>query len=402
VRFGSDRALACGGVIALGALIGNVDTYAIEGERRSETASAPMGFRVGSPQQLAKSTCQWRLVPSKRRQQPGRGKVAESAEHAFLSDAFLQILEDTSKSRLYAYKEADRKRFDFACDLATNWKRAVSGQTLWKHNEGIDKDIRMLLSEAESDALVYVARTTMKNKAVLHEAISDYKKAGLADRLDRLRVFWVPEDFDADSESHRSLVYSDLENSLSRDLLLAVVLGGITEQDVASFATWSGMCGLSLAVLAQVEASGFSNYTQLGKQMGVGVAPVKDRIIRLDLTGFIVRSSDPRKSGTIYEVSPKGYALMDLCGRLAAERGKGGHVDSGLSHVCSLLGIDPRRVDLWPSLPDYNASLEGRDPIPHPHRDTSSRLAREINDALARWDVSLPDPHYEIPSLDIS
>ncbi|MGW4270912.1 hypothetical protein ACWEGQ_00745 [Streptomyces seoulensis] len=329
------------------------------------------------------------------------GQVAESAEHAFLSDAVLQILEDASTSRLYAYKEADRKRFDFACDIATNWKRAVSGQTLWKHSEGIDKDIRMLLSESESDALVYIARTTMKNKSVLHEAISDYKRAGLADRLDRLRVFWVPEDFDADSESHRSLVYSDLENSLSRDLLLAVVLGGITEQDIASFATWGGMCGLSLAVLAQVEASGFGNYTRLGKQMGVGVNPVKERIIRLNLTGFIVRSPDPRKSGTIYEVSPKGYALMDLCGRLAAERDKGGNVDSGLRHVCSLLGIDPRKVDLWPFIPEYDAQLDGGS-NPHPRRDTSSRLAREINHALARWGVVLPDPHYEIPRLYIS
>ncbi|MEU5268064.1 hypothetical protein AB0G77_05825 [Streptomyces hygroscopicus] len=328
--------------------------------------------------------------------------MTESAEHAFLSDAVLKILEDASKSRLYAYKEADRKRFDFACDLATNWKRAVSGQTLWKHSEGIDKDIRMLLSEAESDALVYVARTTMKNKAVLHEAISDYKRAGLTDRLDRLRVFWVPEDFDADSESHRSLVFSELQNSLSRDLLLAVVLGGITKQDIASFATWSGMSGLSLAVLAQVEASGFGNYTQFGKQMGVGVAPVKERIIRLSLTGFIAPSPDPRKSGTIYEVSPKGYALMDLCGRLAAERGKGGDVDSGLRHVCSLLGIDPRRVDLWPFLPDYGTSFDESGTTVRPGRDISSRLAKEINDALARWGVSLPDPHYEIPSLDIS
>ncbi|MFB7134407.1 hypothetical protein ACFCZY_22645 [Streptomyces sp. NPDC056237] len=326
--------------------------------------------------------------------------MAESAEHAFLSDAVLQILEDASKSRLYAYKEADRKRFDFACDLATNWKRAVSGQTLWKHSEGVDKDIRMLLSEAESDALVYVARTTMKNKSVLHEAISDYKKTELSDRLDRLRVFWVPEDFDADSESHRSLVYSELRHSISRDLLLSVVLGGITEQDVASFATWSGMCGLSLAVLAQIEASGFGSYTQLRRQMGVGVTPVKERIIRLSLTGFIAPSLDPRKSGPIYEVSPKGYALMDLCGRLVAERDKGGYVDSGLKHVCSLLGIDARRVDLWPFLPDYDPSIDG--PGLHIRRDTSSRLAKEIIGAIATWGVSLPDPRYEIPSLDIS
>lgn len=328
--------------------------------------------------------------------------MAESVEHAFLSDSILQILENVSRSRLYAYKEADRKRFDFACDLATNWKRAVSGQTLWKHTKGIDKDIRMLLSETESDVLIYVARSTMKNKAVLHEAISDYRRAGLKDKLSRLRVFWVPEDFDADSDSHRELVQSDLQESVSRDLLLSVVLGGITERDVSSFVAWSGMIGLSLAVLAEVEASGFGNYTQLGKKLGIGATPVKERIIRLSLTGFIVPGSNPRASGSVYEVSPKGYALMDLCGRLSAERDKGGDVDSGLAHICSLLGVDPKMVDLWSPFPGYDASLliGSHELKMHPRFDPSSRLAMEIDAAFKNWGVSFPDPHYKIPSVD--
>ncbi|MFF4866028.1 hypothetical protein ACFY3J_30785 [Streptomyces sp. NPDC001231] len=329
--------------------------------------------------------------------------MAESAEHAFLSDSILQIMDAASESRLYAYREAERKRFDFACDLATNWKRAVSGQTLWKHTEGVDKDVRMLLSESESDALIYVARSTMKNKAVLYEAISDYKKTGLSERLDRLRVFWVPEDFDADSESHRKLVHSELKESVSRDLLLSVVLGGITDRDVSSFATWSGTSGLSLAVLAEVEDSGFGNYTQLAKKIGISAGPIKERIIRLSLTGFIVPSSDPRISGTIYEVAPKGYALMDLCGRLFAERDKFGAVDSGLGYICTLLGIDPYKVDLWAFSPGFDfIASNGRNVLLNPRHDASSRLAVEIHSAMDRWDVSLPEPFYQIPGRDIS
>ncbi|MFI2910063.1 hypothetical protein ACG2OD_17680 [Streptomyces sp. PDY-4] len=328
--------------------------------------------------------------------------VAESVEHAFLSDSILAILEGASQSRLYAYKEADRKRFDFACDLATNWHRAISGQTLWKHTEGIDKDIRMLLSEAESEVLIYVARTTMKNKAVLHEAISDYKRTGLASKLDRLRVFWVPEDFDADSEEHRTLVYSDLQASVSKDLLLSVVLGGITARDVASFATWSGAVGLSLAALAEVGNSGFQNYTSFGKKVGSSAGPVKERIIRLSLTGFIERTAEPARSGSVYEVSPKGYALMDLCGRLSAERKKCGLVDPGLRYVCSLLGIEPENVNLWSLFPGWirDSNPKNWDGVGVPIRqpgDVSYRLAMEIDVALNSWGASLPDPCYEIP-----
>jgi hypothetical protein len=124
--------------------------------------------------------------------------MVESPEHKFLSETVLAILQEISTSRLYAYREADRRRFDFACDLATSWKRVVAGQTIWKHAEGIDKDIRILLADNESNVLVYVARSTVKNKSTLGEVISDFKRTSLGDRIPRLRVFWVPPEFDAD------------------------------------------------------------------------------------------------------------------------------------------------------------------------------------------------------------
>lgn len=158
--------------------------------------------------------------------------MAESPEHAFLSDAALSIMDGLSSSRLYAYRETERRRLDFSCDLVNNWKRIVAGQTIWKHSEGIDKDVRMLLSDQESECLVYLARDTINNRRIIHEAMSDYKKTPLVDSLPRLRVFWVPEGFDADKEDDRKIVYQDLKRSISDDLLLSIVLGGISLSDI--------------------------------------------------------------------------------------------------------------------------------------------------------------------------
>lgn len=323
--------------------------------------------------------------------------MAESAEHSFLSESVLSIIEEVSTSRLYAYKESERKRFDFSCDLATSWKRLISGQTLWKHAEGIDKDVRIMLSDSEPDVLVYVARNTMKNKATLHEIVSDYKKTTLGNSLPRLRMFWVPEDFDADLEEHRNLIYAELKQAVSRDLLLSVVLGNITKNDVHEFSTWSGTLGATFAVLAEIDRAGFGNYTRLAKSLSIGAALAKDRVIRLSLTGFIARS-DVRKTGSMYEVSAKGRAMMDICGRLYGERHKNGNVDAGLQYICSLLGLEVRRIDVW-NVGLRNVSYDGSvsDEWGPLYGDFSSMLARQIDSAVNRWGVTLPDPYYTLP-----
>lgn len=317
--------------------------------------------------------------------------MAESAEHAFLSDAILSIMEEFSTSRLYAYKEGERKRYDFSCDLVNNWKRVASGQTLWKHVEGIDKDIRILLSDSESDVLIYVARNTMKNKATLHEVVSDYKKTFLRKKLTRLRVFWVPENFDADKEEDRNLIYRDLKESVSRDLLLSVVLGGITRRDVQHFATWSGTVGATLAVLVELDRAKFSNYASLANSLNVGTSLIKDRILRLSLTDFIT-GTDNTITGKIHEVTPKGKVMLDLCGRLYQERHKRGSLDEGLRYICTLLGLEVERVALW----DLTSKQVGKSGSVLPLFDPSPMLAHQIYAAVHNWGLSLPDPHYSI------
>ena len=57
--------------------------------------------------------------------------MAESAEHQFLSQCITRVLSDLSRTNLYAYVEAERRKFDFACELLRDW----SGSRPWRATE---------------------------------------------------------------------------------------------------------------------------------------------------------------------------------------------------------------------------------------------------------------------------
>src|ERR1700733_1380031 len=146
--------------------------------------------------------------------------MAETAEHQYLSQTFLAILETFSRSKLYSYRESDRGKFDIACMLTESWDYLLNGQTLWKHSEGIDKDLRTLLVASDAPLVTYVARDTTKHRSVIAEAMNDYRRLQQSQNFKHFRVFWVPADFDADSETERNLIGSQLENEITEDILL--------------------------------------------------------------------------------------------------------------------------------------------------------------------------------------
>jgi hypothetical protein len=158
--------------------------------------------------------------------------MAEAPEHIFLSNKFLEVLQRFSKLELYSYTEAERKKFDFACNLFRDWNRLVVGQTLWRHTEGIDKDIRIMLTDSNADIWAYIVRDNMKNKATIQEVINDYRKTGYSDKLFKLKLFFIPEDFDADSEEARKIVGDALEEQVIDDLLFNVVFEKLSAQDI--------------------------------------------------------------------------------------------------------------------------------------------------------------------------
>jgi hypothetical protein len=304
--------------------------------------------------------------------------MSESPEHAFLSNAILSVLQELSNSRLYIYRESERGRLDFSCDLASSWKRVISGQTTWKNSDGIDRAMRLLLSDPEADALLYIVRDTPRNRSELHESIADYKRTDLVKNLTRLRTFWIPEGFDADRSSHRYAICRKLKESISQSLLLSVVLGGLSRCDMAAFSLWCSSAGLNLAALAEMDRVGFESFSRLGQSLNVSPRTAREAVVVLSSVGFIERGSSVNGKDLRFAVSTKGKALLDICGRICGERVSESDSTSALSYICALVGINLGSLNLWNSDPEYFLPLAGR------VNDKSSTMYDEISTMLAR------------------
>jgi hypothetical protein len=218
--------------------------------------------------------------------------MAESPEHAYLSQTFLKVLNNFSNSQLYTYRESDRSKFDVACMLTEAWDCVLNGQTLWKHTEGIDKDLRTLLVASDAPLVTYVARDTTKHRSVITEAIGDYRKIRQGLDCKRFKVFWVPADFDADSEKERQLVESQLEHEITEDILLNVLFGRLSASRVHAIAVMkpsTSNLGLELAILRSIALNGFTSLGWLGHEFKVSSGTVRERIYRLQMSGLILQ-----------------------------------------------------------------------------------------------------------------
>ncbi|MEU9222908.1 hypothetical protein AB0D40_00790 [Streptomyces massasporeus] len=315
--------------------------------------------------------------------------MAESPEHIFLSGAALQIMESASNSTLFGYREGQRKRFDFSCDLKKDWSKVVAGQTLWGHGgDGIDKDLRTLLHEQDIAAAVYIARHESRNRARLAEVTQDYLHT-MPGSLSRLRVFWVPADFDADNEKSRMTVHNLLREEITKDLLLQVVLGGLTPLDVTRFAS-SRRPGLPLKILSHVKKLGYRNHRHTAKALDANLSALQFETERLFIIGFL--SSDSPQGG-LYSVTDSGNAMLDICSRLRdylhGNLGDGNR-NEDFEHICKMLGID------YPSIPETDPLLigdDGRD-IQNP----TALLLQHVAQANADGSVEWSEPHFDVPS----
>jgi hypothetical protein len=308
--------------------------------------------------------------------------MAEAPEHVFLSQKFLEVLQNFSKLRLYGYTEADRKKFDFACVLQRDWKRPLIGQTLWKHSEGIDKDIRMMLAETESDIWAYVARDTVKNRAILHEVIQDFRRSRYSDELFRLKILWIPQDFDADSDSDRKTVSQILQSTVVEDILFNTVFGNLTSDDIRLFLNATGILGLSLAILYEVATQGFFNYSELSKRLQVSAAPLRERIINLVGTGFLWQVG----SGSMYFVSLKGRIFLELLHRLVEESGTN-PLTPELRYVLTKLALLPNTAEEQDSI---------LIPLSKNNQDRFILLLEQVRAAREYWEIDLRNRSYKI------
>jgi hypothetical protein len=238
--------------------------------------------------------------------------LASSPEHDFLSATALDIMESASRSRLFGYTEGQRKLFDFSCDLKRDWSKVIAGQTLWQHGgDGIDKDLRTFLHEEDIHAAVYIARHESRHRTRLTEITQSTLKTPMRDRLSRLRVFWVPADFDAGNEKDRESIQNYLKEEITKDLLLQVTLGGLTPQDVTRFSS-ARRPGLPITILSHVKKHGYPSHKSTAKILGVNIDALKQETERLFIIGFLESES---LQGGRYHVTDSGNAMLDICAR---------------------------------------------------------------------------------------
>ncbi|MGW5613805.1 hypothetical protein [Streptomyces sp. NPDC003877] len=315
--------------------------------------------------------------------------MAESPEHIYLSKTALKIMEGASRSQLFGYTEGQRKRFDFSCDLKKDWSKVVAGQTLWRHGgDGIDKDLRTLLHEQDIAAAVYIARHESSNRARLAEVTQDYLKT-MRESLSRLRVFWVPADFDADDEASREAVYDLLKEEITKDLLLQVALGGLTPQDVKRFAS-SRRPGLPLRILSHVKKHGYRSHRHTANALATDSNALRLETERLFIIGFLESGS---LQGGEYSVTDSGNAMLDICSRLRTYLHGNlgdGNKNEDFEHICSLLGID------YPSIPITARLLIGEADIDI--QNPTALLLQHVAQADADGSVDWPEAHYSLPS----
>lgn len=315
--------------------------------------------------------------------------MAESAEHQFLSQCVTDVLGRLSRTNLYTYIEAERRKFDFACELRRDWSRPLVGQTLWNHTAGVDKDVRTMLLDGDAEICAYVARDTIKARRLLSEAVKDFRVNAQLSRSHRLRVFWIPQDFDADDESQRDLVASLLTEHISRDILMNVVFGNLTAEDVRFFVRTSGLPGLHLAALFAISTANeeFTRVRDLADLLQVSAGPVRERLIRLLGCGFLRQFGG---GATLAGATLKGRVFLDFCGMLRSQI-RNGDLSAELLHLMRLLDMRyaPSAVD------QAKEALHLAGPILTEIPEmVTGRLLSTIEMAEERWGVDLQNiPH---------
>jgi hypothetical protein len=262
--------------------------------------------------------------------------MAESAEHAFISETFNSTLKAFSKTRLYTCRETDRKAFDFSCTLIRDQSRPLVGQTLWKHEEGIDKDLRHLLLDEASSVKVYLCRDLMKNKARVEDALSDFRRSSLGDQLFKLRIFWLPPDFEAGKPVYEELLRQQLRDSIYNDILLSIVFGHITASDVTTFLRAPGYPGVNFAVLVVLSERGFINYPWLSQQVGVSTTKLRETMAYILGAGF----ADSARLESLPYLTKRGQLFLEIVRAFAADWP--GPLSQELLYILRKLDIEPR------------------------------------------------------------
>lgn len=219
----------------------------------------------------------------------------------------------------------------------------------------------------------------------------------MRDRLARLRVFWIPEDFDADNEVARLQVKGILDEEIRRDLLMHVALGGLNSEDVLNV-TLSRRFGMPIWMLAYLASNPVGNYTRWKKDTDFSVAILKEEALRLELSGMVDRAGgfnshewDFAGWPSIYRLTEKGKAMLDIASRLHDQMQNEFFRNKEFEHICRLLGIHHREYDLSAFYEQTEASLDLA--LHHPTAMLLAHIAHASESDRVDWPVA----YYDLP-----
>lgn len=297
--------------------------------------------------------------------------MAESDEHRFVSTSFIDLVHELSRSELYGYTEADRRRFDFACLLHRDHTRELVGQTLTHNVAGIEKDLSSLLF-ATAEIPVYLYAHSGRNQARIQEMLY-HARQSIPDRVALARLYPYPV-FDADDESDRMTVVQTLRQQVVEDLLLNVLFGRLSSVDIAFFLDSIGISGLLFATLESIATDSFFNVPDLARRLDPGLPPstLRPRLTRLVTAGML----EVVEMASFYRISQRARAFLKLCSLIDHSR----DVGVELAFVLGRLGLGDRRGPAVPFEDAEEALRAGRDPL-----GQRRRLAFEILAARERF-----------------
>ena len=213
------------------------------------------------------------------------------------------------------------------------------GQVLWRHIDGVEKDIRTLLLDPESEIKIYLASDIISHHAAFEEVVTEFRQSGRFEDIFRLKPIWVPGDFDADNESGQKIVSEIIKSQIVEDILFNVVFGKITSNDIHFFLNTGGIPGLHLAILYNIATEGFINIATLKKRLEVSSTPIREKLPLLAGAGLV----ETPINTLLYEDTVKGRVFLEIISQLINEL-QSPPLSSELSYILSRLGCSP--VDL--------------------------------------------------------
>lgn len=236
--------------------------------------------------------------------------MAGSVEHDYLAQELGRQMEALARARLFGITEAQRRTFDLACTTFRDFSRPLVSQILWRHEEGVDKDLRTLNHDAEASIKLYVVSDSVRARARIDEVISSYRDQPAIRRLLRgLRLIFVPPDFDADSPQQRDWIAQYLRDALTRDLLFAVLFGGLSPSEFSVFLAHHGPVGLKYAALHEVTANGLYHMPTFKERLGYSASgPIREALIMLSATGMVRNIGNTN----CYIPTIRGRLVLDL------------------------------------------------------------------------------------------